>query len=197
MTWFSLSKAPLLTGFHFSFIGRPIFHGSLASSSNKTTRFLGTTLIIAIAIFHFYLESSDLLIYLNANLNKSYAEVANFKISSEDILATDSQFFSLLYRYQKTLNYEVIKVNYWKRYRNATSHNNLELLGEEQRSQPLTPDLIIISAYTMNKFGMPDSKQYKATEEYKDTSTPKIKLFGKTIKRLLEPLKPYSFRRIK
>lgn len=193
ITWLSLSKSPLLMTYHFSFIARPVFHAVLASY-RKQMRFLGIGLLVALTVISFYFYKDELLL-LTTNAEQAYARVAAIKLDPDAIAAIDSQFFPILYKEGKTINYEVMKVNSWESYRAATAPKTLALLPEANRIEPLTPDIIVVSAMTLQRLGNPSPSLYRHQDE-EELSIPKLRLFGRTLNFPQDPLRPYIFYRI-
>jgi len=191
--WFSLSKSPLLMIYHFSLLSRPVFHGVLASYRQKM-RFLAIGLLAAFTVISFYFHKDQLLV-LTTSSDRAYAQVAAIKLDPDVIAAVDSQFLPLLYRNGKTINYQITKENSWERYRAATSPKTMALLPEANRMGPLNPNVIIVSALTIDREGIPNPSVYRNLDE-EELSIPKLRLFGRTIKFPQDPLKPYIFYRI-
>jgi hypothetical protein len=190
------NKAQFLSGGHFSLVARPAFHGALASSRRRIVRLTGVLVLSALTIIHLYFEKKNLM-YLGVNMDGEYRRAAGFKPRPQDVVAVDSHFFPLFYREGRTINYEVYRaVNYWERYRAATSPSTLALLPAANRDAPILPDVVIISEMTLQTFGPPDPGEYQA--EAKGFSARRLGLFGMSFPTVpQDPLTPYIFHRRK
>ena len=185
--WFLLNKAPLLTQHHYSFLARPVFHGALASSGGFMRR-LGLAVLLLYTAFNFYLQKDEFL-YMIGDLRGGYRAVARLAIPAAEKLAVDSCYLPLLYSNGQTLNYEIVKVNYWVRYRDRSAR----LLGQVPDVQqcPAEPGAMVVSACTLQRMGLPDPERY----ELRLGQWPfrRASFLGVSFPIPADPLEPYVF----
>ena len=193
IVWGAVNSQQLIVQHHFSYLARVPLHGTIASRRSPLGR-LGLAMASAFVLIHFYFQKNELM-YLFTDLEGAYASAAVIDLPPGRMTAVDSPFFPVLYRPGTTLNYELVKANSWARYRDATSASTLALLPPEVRAGPAAPDVLILSALTLVRAGVPDPTQFRYVGD-EPLDVPRRSLLGRTIAMPQRPLTPYRFVRV-
>jgi len=190
VAWFVLSKAPLLTGAHHGYLGRPVFHAALGSARGLVGR-LGLVVMLAFSVVHWYLQKDNLLAL--AQGYTGFEEAAReITVPPEAIIGLDSDVFPYLYRPGRSINYELMGDDYWRRTRAETSPATLAALGMTGCRAPVVPDMLVISARTVMVFGPPDSTLFVSA----DSRRPQVELahvLGRSVRFPRYPSTVYHF----
>lgn len=191
--WLIVNSQQLLVQHHFTYLARVPFHGALASRASPFRGF-GWVVLLAFTAIHFYFQKGELL-YLFSDLPAAYSRAAAQEVGEDEIAAVDSPFFPVLYRAGRTLNYEVVAGSWWTRFRDATSPAIFGSLPDSVRRGPVEPDVLVISALTIVRAGIPDTSRYRHVGPG-GTDVPLRTLMGRPIAMPKHPLEPYRFVRV-
>lgn len=192
MAWFVLSKAPLLTGGHHSYLGRPVFHASLASARGWLGR-MGLLVMLAFAAVHWY-HQKETVLALAQGFSGFGKEVERIDLPEGAIVALDSDAFPFFYRDGRSVTYELMDFDYWRRTRAETSPETLAALGVGGCESPIIPDVVVVSSRTLMIFGPPDEALFVAA----DGVEPQVELatiLGRPVRFPRDPAKLHLYHR--
>lgn len=150
--WFTMNKAQLLLDHHYLFPAKSIFLGVLSSLSRFPVWIRAMPLLLLSAIGFYYYKADYL--YLTTPLRDAERHYAAAVHPAGEV-AVDSMYFTRFYAPGHTLNYETVDMNYWPRYLAAIPPNLQEKLLYGLQRKPAEPSMLIVSAYTMQRFGQP------------------------------------------
>lgn len=190
--WFALSKAPLLTGGHFAYLGRAPLHASLASARGVVGIF-GIGILLVVTAVHGYLQK-DTWIAL-AQGHTGYEEAARgIALPPESVVGLDSDAFPLFYRPASSVTYELMGFDYWRRTREETSAETLAALDLQSCTGPVIPDVVVVSSRTLLVFGPPDPALFAPAGGVK-SDVQRATLLGREIRFPRDPGKLHVFKR--
>ena len=192
IAWFVLSKAPLLTGAHHSYLARPLLHGALASARGWLGR-LGMVALLGFSVVHWY-HQKDNLLGLSQGYAAVQAEAAAIQLPADAIVALDSDAFPHLYQEGRSVTFELMGFDYWERSLEETSPQTMAELGLETCRGPVIPDLVVASARSLMIFGPPDPGLFVPVEGRPPDIEP-ARLLGRPVRFPREPGRLYLYRR--
>lgn len=153
LVWFLLNKSQLLLEHHYLFISKTVFLALLCSLP-EIPRWLRVLPFLLISVIGFYLYKADYL-YIATPLR---AEAAVFQPGpgSEREVSVDSLYFTRVYDPDRTIGYETFNIeHYWPRLLAAMPARFKSRLLAGLPLAPAVPDVYLISAFTLGKFGAP------------------------------------------
>ena len=147
--WLALNKSQLLLDHHFLFPAKSVFLGVFCSRL-RFPAWVRVAPLALLSLISFYYHKPDFL-YLGEPLRLEERKYAA-EVKLGGVVAADSLYFARFYRPGQTLNYEVFAFeNYWPRYLAAIPAFARPSMLEGLLGQPMKPDLLLISAYTVSR----------------------------------------------
>jgi hypothetical protein len=190
---FLTNKTQLLLAHHYGVVPRPVLHGALASA-RRPWRFVGVAATLLFALAHFYYSKETFIYAFSGDFQR--AAIDPRIVGDARVIAVDSNYAPEVYGRRDdlvVLDYQIIKVNYWRRYLAATSPAARARIPERLRGGPDVPDVILVSTRGIMQGGGPPNPVFY--EEVSGPPVAKFRLFGRPLEMADHPLALHVYRR--
>jgi hypothetical protein len=183
--------ADFLTHRHLTYIGRPALQAALIQSSGWLRRVAQGGLIYYL-VLNTYFHKNQIWPLLN-DRDRAMAPVVALQLPPDVWLATDSQYFPLMYRPDRTISYEIYRgISRWQAHRLLTPEAVFEAaVPPDRRDRPVEPSLIVIAAATIEDIGGPPADRFVLVTP--DNLPLEYRLFGRPIRLCANPFAPVVY----
>ncbi|HEX6764256.1 MAG TPA: hypothetical protein VF103_02235 [Polyangiaceae bacterium] len=188
---FLTNKLQLLLVHHFGMVQRPVLHATLAGTK-RPWRFVGLAATALFTLIHFYIQKEDLFYAVSGDLR--YERIDPALVARARVVAVDSMYAPFVYgRLDKpVLDYHMVKLDYWRRFRNVSPKRLLAVLPENLKDGPHVPDLLLISSRAIMLSGPPNPDFF---EQISGPALERVTFFGHELQVAKHPLALHVYRR--
>jgi len=190
--WMILGRGQFIAWGHFCYLAQPILHAQLIGSPR--TWFRRTAWIIGGVFSFLHLYHGKAQFWPGPRpVSASYAAARSVATQPGEFMAADFFAYGSMTDHESLLHYEMIRGNYWPRFLASTPPAIRARLPHGEQTIPPSPQRIVITAYSLDRFGPPDAVRYRQVRG--PSQSPMLEIGGRRLSLLRDPLAICVFER--